>query len=116
MRYPISRRMMPIIVRIGRCDGRGGAMFSDATRNAICALAAVDEGVTPAEREMLSGLLSGRRGRSVGIVKYAEAARRLGLSVPSVKRLVANGRLRSVSTGGPRACGVTEDSLMRFAT
>lgn len=91
-------------------------MFTDATRNAMIALAAVDPGVTAAEWEALSSLLSGQpageRARKCGIVKYADAARRLGVSVQSIKRMAQNGLLRRVSTGGPRACGVTEESLV----
>lgn len=94
-------------------------MFSESTKGAMLALAAVDTGVTNAEREALAWILSGRdaaRTRRCGIVKYAEAARRLGMSVQSVKRMAANGLLRRVSTGGPRAYGVTEESLIGFAS
>lgn len=89
-------------------------MFAEQTRNAICALVAIDTGVTSAEREMLVHILSGKVMKQVGIVKYADAAKRLNLSVPSIKKMVANGKLKAVSTGGPRSCGVTEESLINF--
>ena len=90
-------------------------MFSESTKNAICALVAIDSSVTPAERERLVEVLSGRAGRMIGVVKYKDAAKRLNLSVPSIKKMVANGKLKTVSTGGPRSCGVTEESLMAIA-
>lgn len=93
-------------------------MFTESTRSAMMALAAIDVRATEEERTALAAVLSGRqeaeeRTRNCRIVKYAEAAKRLGVSVQSVKRMAGKGVLRRVTTGGIRACGVTEDSLMR---
>lgn len=91
-------------------------MFAPHTVEAIVALAAVDGGVTETERQNLRTLLAGRR--SFGRVTYKEAARRLNFSVPTVKKMAREGTLERVYTTGnsTRACGVSEESVINYAT
>lgn len=92
-------------------------MFAEYTIAAIMSLAAVDKTATSDDRDRLQDALTGVS-RSKGIlVRYSEAARRLGVSVPTVKRLAKQGRLKKVyGLGNKNAIGVTEDSLARFAS
>lgn len=90
-------------------------MFACHTRDSIIALACIDKGVTENEKQALVSLLSGRASPSA-VVKYKDAAKRLGLTVPTVKKLAVKGILKRVVNGGTRACGVTEDSLINYAS
>lgn len=93
-------------------------MFAEHTVRSIIALACIDKGVTDAEKDALERVLSGegREQDSVRCVKYATAAEMLGLSVPTIKRLVKSGRLKAVSGTGSIALGVTLESVKRFAS
>jgi len=90
-------------------------MFSDHTRRSIIALACIDEGVTDTEKDALQGVLLGRRTASSAVVRYKDAAKRLGLSVPTIKRLVKSGRLQGVKGIGTRYCGISEESIERYS-
>ena len=89
-------------------------MFAEHTIESIVALACLDKGATDAEKDELQGLLLGRR-RTRAVVKYRDAAKRLGLSLPTVKRLVKDGRLKGIPGTGKRACGISEESLERYS-
>lgn len=90
-------------------------MFAQHTVDSILALACIDKGVTEREKSALTAILSGDFATSA-IVKYKDAARRLGLTVPTIKKLAIKGILMRVVNGGCRACGVTEDSLIAYAS
>lgn len=90
-------------------------MFADHTRESIIALAVIDKGVTEAERKSLAAILSGKQPTSA-VVSYRDAARRLGVSVATIKKLATRGILKRIVNGGVRACGVTEDSILNYAT
>ena len=89
-------------------------MFSQHTVKSIIALACIDEGVTDAEKDALQGVLLGRR-RTSPVVKSRDAATRLGLSLPTIKRLVKNGKLRGVKGVGSRYYGIAEESIERYS-
>lgn len=89
-------------------------MFSQHTAKSIIALACLDEGVTDAEKDALQSVLAGRR-RECAVVRYGEAAKRLGLSVPTIKRLVKDGKLRGVKGIGSRYYGIAEESIERYS-
>lgn len=89
-------------------------MFSEHTKKSIIALACIDEGVTDAEKDALESVLTGRR-RPCAVVRYSDAAKRLGLSVPTIKRLVKSGRLQGIKGIGTRYCGITEESIERYS-
>lgn len=93
-------------------------MFAEHTQSSILALACIDKGVTDAEKNALQLLLLGKHKTPCAVVvKYKDAASRLGLSIPTIKRLVAEGRLTKVhATSTKRACGVTEESLNAIAS
>lgn len=90
-------------------------MFAHHTIDSILALACVDKGVTEREKKALTYLLTGRDNVSQ-VVKYKDAAERLGLTVSTIKKLANNGILKRVINGGCRACGITEDSLIAYAS
>ena len=89
-------------------------MFSEHTKKSIIAIACIDDGVTDAEKDALEGVLSGRR-RLCAVVRYRDAAKRLGLSVPTIKRLVKSGRLQGIKGIGNRYCGISEESIERYS-
>ena len=89
-------------------------MFASHTRESIIALAVIDKGVTEAERKTLMSVLTGKRPISE-VVSYKDAARMIGMSVCTVKKLAAQGILKRIVNGGKRACGVTEESLLEYA-
>ena len=89
-------------------------MFSEHTKKSIIAIACIDDGVTDAEKDALEGVLSGRR-RLCAVVRYRDAAKRLGLSVPTIKRLVKSGQLRGVKGIGSRCYGISEESIERYS-
>ena len=92
-------------------------MFAEHTSKAILALACTDPGVTDAERDKLQDVILGRtHEQCLAVVSYREAARELGLSVPTVKKLATNNTLRRTFTtrSGKRACGVTRQSIIDF--
>lgn len=93
-------------------------MFADHTVQSIIALACIDKGVTDAEKDALSRVLSGIRDEPspAGCVRYAEAARMLNLSVPTIKRLVKRGALKPIIGTGANALGVTMESVRRYAS
>lgn len=66
-----------------------------ATRKAIVALLAVDETATEAERNRVALALSGR----YGVLSVAEAAERLGVSRPTIYRLIKAGYLTRTQGG-----------------
>lgn len=92
-------------------------MFADHTVQTVAAVVGVDKGVTDAERDALMRVLLGFREPTVGrCVRYAEAAKLLGVSVPTIKRLVKAGRLKAVRGAGECAMGVTFESVRGYAS
>lgn len=93
-------------------------MFAPHTIAAITALACVDAGVTPREKDALCALLRGRSPAApspVAVVKYPEVARLTGLSLATVKRMARGGAFTKVyNHGAAHACGVTAASVERF--
>lgn len=94
-------------------------MFAPHTIAAITALAVVDGGVTPRERDALCALLRGRSPSAPSpsaVVKYPEVARLTGLSLATVKRMARGGAFTKVYTneGAAHACGVTAASVERY--
>ena len=93
-------------------------MFAEHTVRSIIALACIDKGVTDAEKDALGRVLSGvgKEQDVAECVKYATAAKMLGLSVPTIKRLVKSGKLKAGKGTGSSALGVTLESVRRFAS
>lgn len=86
-------------------------MFSKPTVDAILALACCDKTATRTDKDRLQSALVGK---NYSIVRYKDAANRLQVGVWFVKKLVSNGLLDKVTSGGERGYAVTEDSLNRF--
>ena len=92
-------------------------MFAEHTAQSIIALACIDKGVTDKEKDDLQMLLIGRRPGDCAVVRYRDAAKRLNLSLPEIKRLAKTGTLKRVyGQGTTRAIGVTEESIRRLAS
>lgn len=92
-------------------------MFDERTASSILALACLDDKVTQKERDALQLLLLGKNPADCHIVKYRDAAARLGMSYNAVKSLVAKGKLKKVyATGSKKAYGISEDSLRKLAS
>lgn len=73
--------------------------MKECTRAAICALLAVDQEATDDERRMVTDALAGRKISRP--YTYEEAAELLGCHRNTVRKLVEQGRLRTISgTGG----------------
>lgn len=92
-------------------------MFAEHTVQSIIALACLDRGVTDREKDDLQMVLIGKSPRDCAVVKYKDAAKRLGLSLPQIKMLAKDGKLKKVYGQGTRkAMGVTEESLRKLAS
>lgn len=90
-------------------------MFAPMTKAAIWSIAEMDNGIDKAERDSLAAVINGGIShREDAMVRYRDAARRLNVSLETVKRLARLGRLQKVIGGGKRAIGVTESSLHSF--
>lgn len=92
-------------------------MFAEITQNMIMAAAISDKGVTEREKESLLDFITGTKKSSEvnKIVKYRDAADRLGVSIPTIKRLVKEGRLTPILGSGNRAIGVTLSSMNTYS-
>ena len=88
-------------------------MFAQHTVESIVALACIDRGVTDTEKDALQRVLLGVSD-DCKVVRYKDAARMIGLSLPTVKRLVKCGRLTGAIGTGSRALGITLRSIERF--
>ena len=91
-------------------------MFSTATSHAILVLALNDEKATENEKTAIKRVLSGDTRSASRIVKYKDAARRLGLSYQTVKNLVGRGALRGVRGSAGRMVGVSEESILDYCS
>lgn len=92
-------------------------MFAEPTMEHILAIACTDRGVTDREKEALQILLLGKTQGDFAVVKYRDAAKRLGLSLPQIKMLAKSGALKKVyGQGTHKAMGVTEESLRKLAS
>lgn len=92
-------------------------MYSHHTISSILALASIDENVTSSEKDALQMLLLGKKESCCKIVRYKDAADRLGLSVSAVKKLTRDGKLKKVyGLGDKKACGISEESIRRLAS
>lgn len=91
-------------------------MFSRKTVEKIVALLVSDPGVSAAEREAVYRALEQGQAKTVvanvRIVKFADAAGRLGVSVGTVRNMVRRGRLKAAYGSSHKAIGVREESLM----
>lgn len=85
-------------------------MFAPHTIKSILILACADPGATKAEKDAIQFYLSGAE--NVGIVTYKRAAEMLNLSVMTVRRLVKDGKLKTIGfEGGKNVLGITEKSI-----
>ena len=92
-------------------------MFALMTKAAILSIAEMDKGIDKAERDSLMAVISGGAVRPEdAMVRYRDAARRLNVSLETVKRLARLGKLRKVIGGGKRAIGVSESSINNFVS
>lgn len=92
-------------------------MFAPMTKAAIMSIAEMDKGIDKAERDSLVAIISGEGSRPAdAMVRYRDAARRLNVSLETVKRLARLGKLRKVIGGGKRAIGVAESSINNFVS
>lgn len=83
----------------------------DSTRDAIAALVAVDKTMTDDERERV---MAAMRGDGCAVVTFADACKRIGVSRPTVYRLVKCGRLVAIKGASGNAIGVSGDSLNKY--
>lgn len=91
-------------------------MFSSSTSHAILVLAMNDEKATETEKSALKRVLTGDVRASSRVVKYKEAARRLGLSYQTIKNLVGSGALKGVRGSAGRMVGVSEESILDYCS
>lgn len=92
-------------------------MFAPMTKAAILSIAEMDNGLDKAERDSLMAVISGGATRPEDtMVRYRDAARRLNVSLETIKRLARLGKLRKVIGGGKRAIGVSESSINNFVS
>ena len=85
--------------------------MTDVTRRAIVALLAADETATEKERTDVAIALRGDIARKV---TFKEACARLGISRPTLHRLVKSGRLTAMRGTRKNAIGITLESFERF--
>ena len=85
--------------------------MTDVTRRAIVALLAADEPATEKARTDVAIALRGDIARKV---TFKEACERLGVSRPTLYRLVKNGQLTAMQGTCKNAIGITMESFERF--
>jgi predicted transcriptional regulator len=80
--------------------------MTDVTRKAIVALLAVDETASVEERDRVAAALAG----TVRVMSIAEAAKRLGVTRPTVYAYIQSGLLARSKSGM-----IAETEIVRFA-
>lgn len=108
----ISRDMDIILpTRHNPENQNGNTMISQATKQAITALLAVDPTATDTEREAVALAMQGSNDPAV--LKIKDVAKRLGLTRQTIYNMVRRGDLAPVKSGGI-CTGITTQSLARY--